>query len=118
MTTRSPRVASEAGSLAHFVGRRAWRCRGPRGIALAQRARHGPTNRSRTEARGRGHMQAGGESGVGMTTSRREERELLFARSPYLTTSEAAEYLRYRSSSSIRTLKMKGLLRPAGRRGS
>ena len=38
--------------------------------------------------------------------------------SPYLTTAEAATYLRYRSASSIRTLKMKGLLRPAGRRGN
>src|SRR5580692_3922005 len=38
--------------------------------------------------------------------------------SPYLTTSEAAVYLRYRSGSAIRTLKMKGHLRPAGRRGS
>lgn len=38
-------------------------------------------------------------------------------RSPYLTTAEAADYLRYQSPSAVRTLKMKGLLRPAGRRG-
>src|SRR5579871_7000665 len=38
-------------------------------------------------------------------------------RSPYLTTAEAAAYLRYHSPSAVRTLKMKGLLRPAGRRG-
>ena len=37
--------------------------------------------------------------------------------SPYLTTAEAAEYLRYQSPSAIRTLKLRGLLRPAGRRG-
>ena len=37
--------------------------------------------------------------------------------SPYLTTAEAAAYLRYQSPSAIRTLKMRGLLRPAGRRG-
>src|SRR5262245_25586641 len=38
--------------------------------------------------------------------------------SPYLTTTEAAQYLRYRGSSAIRTLKMRGLLRPVGRRGA
>ena len=38
-------------------------------------------------------------------------------RSPYLTSREAASYLRYRSASAIRTLKMRGSLRPAGRRG-
>src|SRR5437868_10715644 len=37
--------------------------------------------------------------------------------SPYLTTSEAAEYLRFKSPSAVRTLKMRGHLRPAGRRG-
>src|SRR5688572_8922999 len=36
---------------------------------------------------------------------------------PFLTTAEAAEYLRYRSASAVRTLKMLGKLRPAGRRG-
>ena len=38
--------------------------------------------------------------------------------SPYLTTREAAEYLRYKASSAIRVLKMRGLLVPAGRRGA
>ena len=38
--------------------------------------------------------------------------------SPYMTTAEAAKYLRYQSSSAIRTLKLRGLLKPAGRRGS
>ena len=37
---------------------------------------------------------------------------------PWLTTAEAATYLRYRSSSAIRTLKMRGLIRAAGRRGN
>src|SRR5689334_6796573 len=37
--------------------------------------------------------------------------------SPYLTTRGAAEYLQYQSPSAIRTLKMKGLIKPAGRRG-
>jgi len=37
--------------------------------------------------------------------------------SPFLTTKEAAEYLRYRSASAVRTLKMRGLLVPAGKRG-
>src|SRR5690349_3020849 len=36
---------------------------------------------------------------------------------PYLTTAEAAEYLRYKSPAAIRTLKMKGFIRPVGRRG-
>ena len=39
------------------------------------------------------------------------------ARSPYLTTTEAAAYLRYRSASAIRNLVVAGRLRPAGRRG-
>ena len=38
------------------------------------------------------------------------------ARSPYLTTAEAATYLRYRSASAIRNLVAAGRLRPAGRR--
>jgi hypothetical protein len=40
------------------------------------------------------------------------------ADSSYLTTAEAALYLRYQTTSAIRNLKMKGLLKPAGRRGS
>jgi hypothetical protein len=39
-------------------------------------------------------------------------------RSPYLTTAEAADYLRYRSASAVRTLKLRGLLCPAGKRGT
>ena len=35
----------------------------------------------------------------------------------YLTTAEAAEYLKYKHPSAVRTLKMRGLLRPDGRRG-
>ncbi len=35
-------------------------------------------------------------------------------RSPYLTTAEAAEYLRYRTTSGIRMAVSRGLLRPAG----
>jgi hypothetical protein len=37
--------------------------------------------------------------------------------SPYLTTLEAAAYLRYRSASAVRNLVCSGALRPAGRRG-
>jgi hypothetical protein len=37
--------------------------------------------------------------------------------SPYLTSSEAAVYLRYRSASAIRTLKMRGLICPAEKAG-
>ena len=35
----------------------------------------------------------------------------------YLTTAKAAVYLGYKSPSAVRTLKMRGLLRPDGRRG-
>ena len=35
--------------------------------------------------------------------------------SPYLTTREAAAYLRYRSTAGIRQLVRRGLLTPAGR---
>jgi hypothetical protein len=44
-------------------------------------------------------------------------RRMCRVASPYLTTREAAAYLRYESPSAIRTLKMKGFLRPVGRRG-
>ena len=37
--------------------------------------------------------------------------------SPYLTTIEAATYLRFRSSSAIRNLKQRGVLVPIGRAG-
>src|SRR4051794_15271125 len=37
--------------------------------------------------------------------------------SPYLTTVEAARYLRYRGPSAIRNLVYRGLLHPTGRRG-
>jgi hypothetical protein len=42
---------------------------------------------------------------------------LISVASPYLTTSEAAGYLRYRGPSAIRNLVYQGALKPVGRRG-
>jgi len=41
----------------------------------------------------------------------------LVIESPYLTTTEAATYLRFRSSSAVRNLKQRGVLVPVGRAG-
>jgi hypothetical protein len=49
--------------------------------------------------------------------ARRPRGVVVNGRSPYLTTAEAAAYLRYRSASAIRNLVAAGRLHPAGRRG-
>jgi len=86
-----------------------------RGLRRWKKPAWSPWSGTRGEA-GRDHPH-GIASAWGITTMT-ETAITMLVPMKYLTTAKAAVYLGYKSPSAVRTLKMRGLLRPDGRRGA